>query len=287
MKKSILLLFTYLISNIGFAQSNKSELQFDTKYYDAVNKWVALPAKDTDTINYYGFIYIDQQAGFTFDMGNTFKITENNKFIAKIPEKTNRMMYRIQPNWTEVAIIPEKKLSEMNLPSQPDWLKIYMKDSNSVSYLKNIGYFYNHVGASHNAIVPLQKGFEKDAQFEGLGFELGFAYNATQKFTEAIPILEKTLKYEPKNALLYKELGFALINTEQFERAEKIYNKGLTLSDSDFQKSEMAVNLAQTYFKLKNRSKFNKWAEITRKYAEKGSRFAQFIDYFEQNWDKK
>ena len=70
------------------------------------------------------------------------------------------------------------------------------------------------------------------------------------------------------------------------DEAEKVYRKGIKISDDDFQKSEMAVNMAQSYFELRNKEKFDEWAKLTRKYAEKDSRYTKFIDHFEQNWNK-
>ena len=63
----ITILGLILISNIGISQNNLTELKFDTKYFNAVDKWVAFPKKDTDSTYAYGFIYLDNQAGFTFN----------------------------------------------------------------------------------------------------------------------------------------------------------------------------------------------------------------------------
>ena len=49
----------------------------------------------------------------------------------------------------------------------------------------------------------------------------------------------------------------------------------------------MAVNMTQSYFELRNKEKFDEWAKLTRKYAKKGSKHTQFIDHYEENWDKK
>ena len=54
-----------LTITIGFSQSNPQELSFDTKYYNAVDKWIAFPKKATDTSYIFGFIYLDDTAGFT------------------------------------------------------------------------------------------------------------------------------------------------------------------------------------------------------------------------------
>ena len=58
----------------------------------------------------------------------------------------------------------------------------------------------------------------------------------------------------------------------------------MKLEKQTFEKSEMAVNMAQAYFELRNKEKFDEWAKLTRKYSEKGARYVQFIDYMEENW---
>ncbi len=73
----------------------------------------------------------------------------------------------------------------------------------------------------------------------------------------------------------------------RIEKAEKTYRKGIKMSNNNFEKSEMAINMAQSYFELRNKEKFDEWAKLTKKYAKKGSRYAQFIDLFEQKWNEK
>lgn len=283
----LLLLSFFLLANTVFAQNETPALKFDTKFYDAVDNWVAFPSQKSDSIFNYGYIYIDEDAGFTFEIGNTFTITNDNKFIAKPPSKTNRSIYRIDKNWKPLAIIPKDKVAEMGLPEQPESMDVYKENSESASYLKNIGYFYNSVGASHQALEPLKKAYKKEPHFNGLEFELSFAYNALRKFEKAVPVLKKALENDPDNYRFYRELGFAYLNLQRFDEAEKIYRNGIALTEDTFQKSEMAVNMAQAYFQLKNKEKFKEWAEITRKHAKENSRYSQYIALFEKNWNKE
>ena len=107
------------------------------------------------------------------------------------------------------------------------------------------------------------------------------------QFEKAIPVLEKAIKNNPKNYYFYRELGYSYLGLNNIDEAEKTYRKGIKMSDNDFEKSEMSVNMAQAYFKLKNKKKFNEWAELTRKYAKENSQYVQYIDHFEKNWNKK
>ncbi|WP_143956562.1 tetratricopeptide repeat protein [Robertkochia solimangrovi] len=268
------------------SQNNESELKFTTKYYEAVDKWVALPPGDTDSTYHYGFIYIDDEAGFTYHIGSEFYIDDSNHYVSQEADTTFHAKYRIDPNWTLVTIIPDDIRSELNLPEEPEWLKYYKEESESTSYLKNIGYHYNHAGASALALSPLLKAYAQEPHFKGLEFELSYAYNALGDYENAIKVLEMAIENDPANFFFYRELGFAFKNMNQIDMAESTYKKGIELSDNDFEKSEMAVNMAQSYYQVRNKEKFDEWAALTRLYAEDGSRYEQFIDLFEEKWDE-
>lgn len=283
----ITILLLVLFSNFGFSQNNQASLNFNTKYFNAVDKWVVFPKKDTDSTFAYGFIYLDNHAGFTFDYKNRLSI-DGKRFVNIEKDSTvGFMKYRLAPNTSLVSVLNEKQISDLNLPEYPEWLSTYKDSSNYVGYLKNEGYHYNHVGASNLALKPLLKAYEIQPHFEGLEFELSYAYNALGKFKQAIVILDKAIKNNPKNFYFYRELGFSYKNLNRILEAEKTYKKGIKISNNDFEKSEMAVNMAQSYFELRNKEKFDEWAKLTRKFAKKGSRYANIIDLFEKKWDEK
>lgn len=280
----ITLLLLVLLSNIGFAQST-ADLKFDTPYFYAVDKWVAFPKAETDSTYAYGFIYLDNREGFILNYKTRFQFKGDN--LVNIPkDSTAGKKYRLGPDKILVSILTQGQTASLNLPAQPEWLAAYKEGANKVAYLKNQGYHYNHVGASDLALTPLLKAYEMDAHFKGLEFELSYAYNALGQFKKAIPVLEKAIANNPNNFYFYRELGFSYKNLNRIKEAEETYKTGIKLSDNDFEKSEMAVNMAQSYFELRNKPKFKEWAKLTRKYAEKGSRYALFIDIFEEEWDK-
>ena len=277
----IILSFFLLISSIGFAQSDTTELKFNTKYYNAVDKWIAFPKKEADTTFTLGFIYLDEQAGFTFDYHSRFLETDNGlKILAR--EFEAGLKSRLSRNTINVAVLTEKQVSELEIPSVPEWLAVYKEGSDKVGYLKNIGFHYNAVGASNLALEPLNKAYEIEPHFKGLEFELAYAYNALGQFEKSIPVLESAIENDKENFLFYRELGFSYKNLEQIEKAENIYREGMKLTKDKAQKGEMAVNMAQSYFNLKDKNKFKEWAKLTRKYSDKGSRFEQFIETWEE-----
>jgi len=289
MKKQIsTLILTLIISCQFYAQQTSEKLNFTTRYFDAVNKWVAFPKKTTDSTYAYGFLYIDVEAGFTFDYKSVFSL-KNGKLIDPDSNKPKESFtkVRLQNNTANVYIFSNEDLKDLALPKEPEWFKFYKaKDSTKVEHLTKIGYHYNHIGASHNALKPLNEAYSINPHYGNLEFELSYAYNALKRYNKAVPILLKAIEHDPSNYYFYRELGFAYCYTDRIEEAENTYRKGIDISDNDFEKSEMGVNMAQAYYKLKNREKFDEWAKITRKYAEKGSQYEKYISYFESNWEK-
>ena len=191
------------------------------------------------------------------------------------------------PNIVKMAVLDDKKIAELNLAKEPDWLIHYKFSEDSVENLKQLGYHFNHVGACEKALLYLNKAYKKEPHHKGLEFEIAYAYNHLGQYEKAIPILEKALKNDSKNYSFYRELGYAYSKLNKLDMAEKTYKKGISLSDSNFEKSEMALNMAQGYFLVKNKGKFDEWAKITKTYAEKDSQYAQYIDFFEKEWNSK
>jgi tetratricopeptide (TPR) repeat protein len=280
------LLFLILASNLGFTQTKLEDLKFDTKYYNATDKWVAFPKKASDSTYLYGFIYLDPQAGFTLNYETNFFISEKGLKSTPRDSTIGFMKVRLTPKTSLVTVLNKKQMTELNLPEVPDWLSVYKEGANEINYLKSIGYHYNHVGACELALIPLEKAYSIEPHYEGLEFELAYAYNALKQFEKAITILDKAIKNNPNNFYFYRELGYSYKNINLIDKAEATYKKGIKISGNDFEKSEMAVNMAQSYFQLKNKKKFKQWAKLTRKYAEPNSQYVKYIELFEKQWDK-
>jgi len=264
--------------------ATKTELSFTTEFYDAVNKWVAF--RGDDSVHLAGFIYIDTQAGFTFQFETEIIVTE--KGLKKLSDESkladNVIKLRLGRNAADVAVLSDKDIEQLGWPKIPDWLKYYKPENEEESsYLVGIGSAYNHIGASHKAIEPLMKVYNKDPHFEEVEFELAYAYNALRNFDKSIEVSKKAIANDSTDYLLYKELGFSLINQNKLEEAEKVYLKGIEMSKSKEMQAEMAHNMAYGYFRAKNKPKFDEWAKLTKKYADEDSRFLQNIKHFEEN----
>lgn len=287
MKRYCLTIFTLLVHLSSYCQSSNKEIIFDTKYYEAKDRWVLFPKKEVDSLYPIGFVYLDLQAGFTLNYEGTIQLKNDGSFkIDKIDENYSSKI-RLEPYKTSnVYIIPNDKLKEIGLPEIPDWLKIYLPSNDqSIETLKDYGFQFNHVGACEKALTYLEKAYKMNPHYDGLEFELAYAYNHLGQYEKAITVLDKAIRNNAKNYYFFRELGFAYVKQNKIDLAEKTYLKGIKMSDNDFEKSEMALNMAQGYFHTKNRKKFDEWAKITRQYAKPNSQYAQYIDLFEKEWD--
>lgn len=276
MKQIIILLLIPVLS-----YSQKMELNFDKKYYECEDKWVVLPKSQVDTTFIFGFIYLDEQAGFTFNLESRFKILETGEYLAYPRDSVSNVKFRLEPKTSLVAVIPNNKLKELNLLELPEWLIHYKESNDSVESMISRGFHYNHVGASKIALIDLEKAYKIDKHANRLEFEIAYAYNATEQFDKAVNVLRAAIENNSNYYFYYRELGFALNKLNKIEEAEQTYLKGIKMSDDKFQKSEMAVNMAQTYFNIKNKKKFKEWAKLTKKHADKDSEYLKYIKYWE------
>lgn len=108
-----------------------------------MDKWVAIPVQDSlkNQKHLYGFIYIDFEAGFTFEVGKYFQENASGKYELQNPNDTtdNSIKFRIPVQWGKVALLSDQRLKELDLPKVPDWLKNYKEDEKTSNYLRVSG----------------------------------------------------------------------------------------------------------------------------------------------------
>jgi tetratricopeptide (TPR) repeat protein len=289
MKKIIPFLITLFITTIGSSQNNAStnQLKFETIYYDAIYKWVAFPKTETDSTYVYGFVYLDMQAGLTFNHEGVFQIDDTGKLVSSKKEPYNMVKMRLGNSTKNVAVLSPTQIKELGVTPVPDWLKYYKKPIDDAESLTRTGYHLNAVGGSKKALEFLLKAYKKSPHHKGLEFELGFAYNALGQYEKAIEILNKATTNDPKNALLYKEFGYAYLNLHKLPEAEAIYKRGVEIATDKELSCEMAINMANYYFIQKSKDKFNEWANLVKQNASPNSQYIKYIEYFEKEWESK
>ncbi len=253
--KKYLIFTIYFISIFSIAQS---KLVFDKKFVQCEDKWVAFPADSTGSYN-LGFIYIDSQAGLTFDFEGSFKIDETGKFNFKKREMEGSMKYRLEPNTVLVAFIPEIKFSELGIKKVPDWLKFYKEDENTVERQYRWGYIYNGWGECEKALEFLNRAYKLNSKHEGLKVEIAYSYNCLKNYKKAIEVLMQSINEETVTAYTIKELIYSQAKNGDLKDAENTFNLFLSkISDTTY-KSENAYNILQGYYLKKDYANFQRW----------------------------
>jgi tetratricopeptide (TPR) repeat protein len=277
-----LLISLVLIANNLQAQTL---LEFNKLFVESEDKWVAF-REDKDQTYTYGFIYIDSQAGLTFNYEGKFKVSPKGEFVPEARDSISSVKVRLNPNNVRVAFIPSTKFADLKIKPTPEWLRFYKTDTTSIERLYRWGYLYNAWNQPAKALTYLEKGRKINPKFAGLEFELAYSYNALQQFDKSIPVLQSAIATTPGDCYLYKELSYAEMHLGQFQQAAETCKKGINICSEKPIKSEIANNMAYQYFKLKDKPNFLYWAKETKKWATKDDQFMANIIRMEKEFGK-
>lgn len=250
--KHLLLLF-FIVTNLN-AQST---LDFNKRFVESEDKWVAFQKNEEDSYA-YGFIYIDEDAGLTLNYEGTFTITQNGEFI---PTKFNNssMKVRLEPNDVLVAVIPKEKFKELKIEAVPDWLKYYKENENSIERLYKWGFMYNGWNECAKALTFLEKAQKINPKHPQLAVELAFSYNCLKQYNKAESILEKEIKSNSKDAYVSKEYIYTLTKSNNIDKAIKQYKTAAkTIEDKQYD-AENCYNILQHFYFKKDKENFNIW----------------------------
>ena len=259
--------------------------QFNTKFYDAIDKWVVFPKSDKDSLYSFGFIYLDVMAGPTFQYEG--RINAGGKVLEKIKDpttKTSSLKYRLGPNTNVIHVLSDLETKQLDLKPEPDWLATY-KSGDKISYQAALGSMYNANGKPDIALGILEKTYSKDKKNEKLLFELAYSYNALNRYNDAIRVLSEALKVQPNNGLFYKELVYAYAKVDKLDAAEKTYKDFIDKAINKEYRYETAYNLVYTYFLKADKEKFEKWAAEVEKSNK--PQFVKNIEAMRKNWEKR
>ena len=284
MKKIVLLLLTILAFNVNA----QNVLKFDKSNVQCEDKWISYQI-DKDSTYTFGFIYIDSQAGLTFNYEGKFKIEKDGRFNRLKSEVGNDVGFiksRLQPNRNAIAEIPESKFKELNIEKTPKWLQSYKTDENSVDRLYRWGYMYNGWNECEKALTFLEKANKINPNFKGLQTELAFSYNALEKFEKAEMSLKKAIKENPKDCYTHKELAYTYTKLVNFEKvAETYFTMTKICSEQNFVQ-ETAHNIAYEYFKIKDKVNFKKWKSEAEKWSKSENQYTKNLNNMQTELDK-
>jgi tetratricopeptide (TPR) repeat protein len=259
-----------------------STLKFNQRFTNCEKKWVVISKNDTASHYIFGFIYVDEMAGFTFDLKGEFSVDRYGKYIVDTSMlKGSSMKYRISPNWRNVALVSPKHFNELQIQPQPSWVKYYYSgiSDTSVFYNYRMGFVHNAAEDCAVALTYLKKAYKVNPHYKGLEFEMAYAYNDLKHPDSAEMILESALKYDPGNVMFYRELGYANLEKGNNDKAIAYYKKGIELcGDKQLEsKSEMAVNMAKAYKNERNDDEYKKAMIEAKAYAQPGSDVYKFV----------
>ena len=209
---------------------------------------------DKDSSYVSGFIYMDSQAGLTFNNEWKFRIDGSGKFIrieSGVKKEVGFMKVRVRPKKTAVAEIPESKFRELSVEKIPGWLKFYKTEDDKVAKLYRWGYLYNEWNESEKALTFLEKADKIDSKFKGLQTELAFSYSALGKYKNVELCLKKTIVQNPNDCYTYKELAYTFTKLLKYEKIAATYTKMSLLCKENIFLQETAYNLAFEFYKVK------------------------------------
>jgi len=260
-------------------------LKFDKRNVQCEDKWIAFQMGKDSTYT-FGFIYIDSQAGLTFNYEGEFKIDKAGKFnrqISEISRNVGFMKVRLEPNRVAIAEIPESKFNELKIQQFPKWLESYKLDENSIEKLFRWGYMYNGWNECEKALTYLEKAEKINPNYDGLQTELAFSYNALEKYDKAEIALNKVIKNKPNDCYSLKELAYTYNHLQQLKKSIDVYNKMTSFCSEKAFIQETAYNLAYQYYLLKDKKNFTKWNNEARKWISE-NQYTKNLDTLEKEF---
>jgi len=267
-----------------FGQSNfgiDTSLVFNQRYTQCERKWVAFPKKGVKESYSYGIVYIDAQAGFTFDVRGAFKIDKDGHYIAdtSFSDNTTTKM-RLIRSTVHLALVPVAHFAELYITPQPGWLKSYYSYTDTLAHNLHWGITYNDLDQCDTALVYLNKVYAVQPHYKGLEYEMIFAYNTLGDYDGAIKTIEAALPADPMNVLYYRELGYAYLKQRNYDKAISTYKTGINLCFADHQretKADMAINLAEVYKSSGSDDQYKYWGKLAKLWAKPETDLYNFI----------
>lgn len=275
--KILLILLSFLTFQ-SFAQLN---LKFDKPFVQCEDQWVAFPSSE-DGSHRYGFIYIDPQAGLTFNNEGIFKVEEDGT-VETHKIKDSNIKVRLEPNEIKVAIIPASLYAALEIEETPDWLKHYKTDIHTVDRNYKWGYRYNGWGECQRALPFLLKAKSIDPNYEGLGVEIAYSYNCMKEYTKAIDILKAEIQKHPQDAYVIKEYIYSISKTKDVSKAEKKYFESLKTIENNPYNAENCFNILQFHYNQQDKKNVNKWYKELKKWPNNNKLIDQYAEIFKDN----
>ncbi|MEN9322841.1 MAG: hypothetical protein RL699_621 [Bacteroidota bacterium] len=240
------------------AVQKQPNLTFHTNFLSAVNHWVVLPKKPTETAYLYGYIYFDPKKGIQFHLENTLEF--DGSWNLNRSKKSYVLQKSLHDPNLKVALIPKVIQRQWNLPEKPEALaaKLLAQTAENCTAL---GHYFNQIEHSSLAVPVLKKALKIYPNNPQLQFELGYAYNAMARYPKAIRVLEKLVQEDPSQKA-FEELGYASLQTKKPQQANHWYFEAVKCCSNKTEIQKIGQELQAIFRKLGDYSLANKWEII-------------------------
>lgn len=241
-------------------------LKFDKLLIDCENKWVAV-SLDNGTKYVFGYVYLDNSAGLTFNLKGSFTI-ENGVYLPKhIPEVKNR----ITPSESKVALIPSKRLAELQVEKTPGQFDYIGKNNKQDRYLKLA------------MTCKKWKRFKQAERYEALAVSTYtyFSFDGTNFISETIPKPQETSRIRVLNGNYtdsYQQEIFRLAKADKMRAAQLTYIEAIRICGDESAKADMAYNIAYQYYIKADMRNFDIWCNEVKRWIVKDNSYADKLD---------
>jgi tetratricopeptide (TPR) repeat protein len=276
----LIILLALLSFQVQAQPEPQVSLEFDKRFVECEDQWVVFSMSEDSTFT-YGFIYIDSEAGLTFNREGLFKITANGAIEIEKLSGTS-IKTRLEPNDVQVAIVSESLFEELEIQKTPDWLKHYKTDENTAARQYKWGFMYNGWGECKRALPFLMKAKELDPGFKNVAVEIAFSYNCLKDYDKAIAVLETELKLNPTDAYVIKEYIYSVCKTDAIDKAVNQFNSSAKTIDDDIYCAENCFNIMQYYYSKGDKKNFKIWHKELKKWPNENKQIDIYSEKMKQ-----
>ncbi len=249
----------YLHSILG--QNKQPDALFHTNYLNAINHWVVLPQNLPSVSYLLGYVYADPDQGFCFVFEDELILSPRGTWKRCHHDNTHILRLLLDAKSPKLQLLDDQTIRKLNLDVHPLWLDVLEYDAAAwVASGRRFMARKQYV----EAVYGFEQAFKQNAQIESLAFELALALNSAERYPQCISHVMGCIARKANDYRLYREMGYALVQMHQPQEAEKVYEQGLQVCAQNSQKREMALDMAQTFYRLRDQERFEKWANILR-----------------------
>lgn len=282
MKKTVFLLFLFLLSINSIGQNNLDELKFlilSSKYSEALNACNSLISSNPDNSELYYYQALINKLSFRYseadisiknalvlDSANINYLAEYG-FILQKADKDNKaqkvfeQVIETNPYNIKVGISLSNMYLKQKKPKKAEkiLMDLYSNDTTNGYFARNMGLCSIKLKDSKNAIKWLKRTIELDSTDIKAYEYISLVYTSKKEFDLALENLEKASRLDPQNIDLYIKIGDINVMRNHNYKAIPAYLKAYELDKGDY---VISKNIGICYFKVKKLKKAKYYLDI-------------------------